>query len=289
VRARVWGCRGSVATPGSETVRYGGNTSCVEVGLASGHTLVLDAGTGLRALGTELDVDDGRELHLLLTHLHMDHLQGLGFFRPLYRPGLDVHIWGPASPIESLAERIALYLSPPLFPVRLNDIPASLTFHDAPEDEPVAIGSATVRAAKVKHQGPTVGYRIEENDRTVVYMPDHEPSLGVELRSQPPEWISGHDIAHRADVLFHDAQYREDEYESHIGWGHSCVEHAIDFAQKTEVDMIVLFHHDPYHTDEDLEPLLTAARDRWEGPGEQVCLAHEGMTITLDAEGVTRG
>ena len=288
MRAQVWGCRGSVAAPGSETVRYGGNTSCVAIELESGHTLVLDAGTGLRPLGAELAIDDERELHLLLTHLHMDHLQGLGFFRPLYRPGLDVHIWGPASPIESLAERIALYLSPPLFPVRLNEIPAHLTFHDAPQDEPVTIGSATVRASKVKHQGPTVAYRIEENGRAIVYMPDHEPSLGVELRSQPAEWISGHDIAHGADVLLHDAQYLDDEYPNHIGWGHSCVEHAIDFAQKTDVDMVVLFHHDPYHTDDDLEPLLASARARWDGSDEQVCLAHEGMSITLDAEGVTR-
>jgi phosphoribosyl 1,2-cyclic phosphodiesterase len=288
VLTRVWGCRGSLATPGSETVRYGGNTSCVEVRLDSGHTLILDAGTGLRPLGAAMDVDAEHEVHLLLTHLHMDHLQGLGFFRPLFRPGLDVHIWGPASPVQSLSERIALYLSPPLFPVRLTDIPANLTFHDAPEAAAVTIGSATVRAAKVKHQGPTVGYRIEEHGRAVVYLPDHEPSLGVELRDQPAAWISGHEIAHRADVLFHDAQYRDDEYPHHVGWGHSCIDDAMEFARKTEVDMVVLFHHDPYHTDDDLEPLLAEARQRWDGPSDNVCLANEGMTIVLDREGVSR-
>ena len=125
MQARVWGCRGSLAAPGADTVRYGGNTSCVEVRLDSGHALVLDAGTGMRPLGVAMRTDlAASELHILLTHLHLDHLQGLGFFRPLFRPDLDVHIWGPASPVQRLAERIAIYLSPPLFPVRLADIPS---------------------------------------------------------------------------------------------------------------------------------------------------------------------
>jgi phosphoribosyl 1,2-cyclic phosphodiesterase len=285
MHARIWGCRGSLAAPGADTVRYGGNTSCLEVRLESGHTLVLDAGTGMRALGVALEAQATDELHILLTHLHLDHLQGLGFFRPLFRPGLDVHVWGPASPVQSLAERIAIYLSPPLFPVRLADIPARLTFHDAPEDA-VTIGSATVRAAKVTHQGPTVGYRIEEAGKVLVYLPDHEPSLGVRLSDQPSEWISGYGVAHDADVLFHDAQYGDDEYPHHVGWGHSCVEHALAFARKAEVGSVVLFHHDPYHTDDELEDLLAAARKQWDGTDDTLCLAREGLTVVLDGEGV---
>ena len=283
--ARVWGCRGSLATPGRETIRYGGNTSCVEVRLDSGPTLVLDAGTGMRALGVAIDRDPVDELHVLLTHLHLDHLQGLGFFRPLFQRGVDVHLWGPASPVQSLAERIAIYLSPPLFPVRLADIPANVIFHDAPE-EAVRLGSATVRAAKVTHQGPTVGYRIEEGGRTLVYLPDHEPSIGVHLSDEPTDWISGHEIAHDADVLFHDAQYRDDEYPQHIGWGHSCIEHVIGFAGKADVRSVVLFHHDPYHVDDELDALLVEARRRWHGSDDQVRLAREGMTIDLYADGV---
>lgn len=283
--ARVWGCRGSLAAPGPETLRYGGNTSCVEVRLDSGPTLVLDAGTGMRALGVAIDRDPVDELHVLLTHLHLDHLQGLGFFRPLFQRGVDVHLWGPASPVQSLAERIAIYLSPPLFPVRLADIPANVTFHDAPE-EAVRIGSATVRAGKVTHQGPTVGYRIEEGGRTLVYLPDHEPSIGVHLPDEPTDWISGHEIAHDADVLFHDAQYRDDEYPQHIGWGHSCVEHVVGFAGKAGVGSVVLFHHDPYHVDDELDALLLEARRRWHGSDDQVRLACEGMTIDLYGDGV---
>jgi phosphoribosyl 1,2-cyclic phosphodiesterase len=285
MQARVWGCRGSLATPGPDTIRYGGNTSCVELQLNSGHVLVLDAGTGMRPLGVGMQIPESGELHILLSHLHLDHLQGLGFFRPLFNPDLDIHIWGPASPVQPLADRIAMYLSPPLFPVSLEDVPARLTFHDAPE-EPVTIGSAALRSSKVKHQGPTVGYRIEEGGRTFVYVPDHEPSLGVELRSVPPEWMSGYDIAREADVLLHDAQYRDDEYGAHIGWGHSCLADALHFADKARVRNLVLFHHDPYHTDDELEALLKDAQEIWPQATNGICLAHEGMTITMDGEGV---
>jgi phosphoribosyl 1,2-cyclic phosphodiesterase len=286
MQVRIWGCRGSLAAPGPDTVRYGGNTSCVQVRLDGGTTLILDAGTGIRALGVAIDRDPVDELHILLSHLHLDHLQGLGFFRPLFRPGVEVHIWGPASPVQSLADRIAIYLSPPLFPVRLADIPANVTFHDAP-DEAVTIGSATVRAGKVTHQGPTVAYRIEEGGRSLVYLPDHEPSIGVHLSDEPSEWISGHDVAHDADVLFHDAQYRDDEYAQHIGWGHSCVEHVMGFAGKAGVRSVVLFHHDPYRVDDELDALLAEARRQWGGPDEQVRLAREGMTIDFHADGVS--
>jgi phosphoribosyl 1,2-cyclic phosphodiesterase len=285
MQARVWGCRGSLATPGAETVRYGGNTSCIEVRLESGHRLILDAGTGIRPLGAAMDGETGDELHILLTHLHLDHVQGLGFFRPLFRPETEVHIWGPASPVQSLEDRIAIYLSPPLFPVRLADIPARITFHDAPEDG-VTIGSATVTAASVAHQGPTVGYRIEEGGRTLAYLPDHEPSIGMELALQPPAWISGHAVAHQADVLFHDAQYGDDEYPNHVGWGHSSIEHVMAFAAKAEVEMVVLFHHDPYHTDDELEQLLLEAKARSDTVDDTVRLAHEGMTVVLEPDGV---
>jgi phosphoribosyl 1,2-cyclic phosphodiesterase len=281
MRARVWGCRGSVAAPGAETVRYGGNTSCVEVRLSSGHALVLDAGTGMRPLGVLMLDDLPVELHILLTHLHLDHLQGLGFFRPLFAPGLKIHIWGPTSPVQHLSERIAMYLSPPLFPVHLEDVPSQLIFHDASE-EPVTIGSGTIRAAKVTHQGPTVGYRIEEAGRVLVYLPDHEPSLGTDLASVPAEWMSGHDIARGADVLLHDAQYRDHEYDAHVGWGHSSIAATMAFAEKADVENVILFHHDPYHTDSELETLLVEAQGKWPGMEERVCLAYEGMTIVLD-------
>jgi phosphoribosyl 1,2-cyclic phosphodiesterase len=277
-----------VAAPGPDTVKYGGNTSCVEVQLASGHTLVLDAGTGMRSLGVTMQHTAPTELHIMLTHLHLDHLQGLGFFRPLYSPSVDIHLWGPTSPVQHLGERIAMYLSPPLFPVRLEDVPSRLAFHNAPE-EAVTVGSATIRAAKVTHQGPTVGYRIEERGRTLVYLPDHEPSLGADLTTLPVAWMSGHDLARDADVLLHDGQYGDHEYASHVGWGHSSISDAMEFANKARVENLVLFHHDPYHTDTDLEDLLAEARSHWPGMEHRICLAHEGMTIVLDDDRVTIG
>ena len=291
MEVRIWGCRGSIAAPGPDTVRYGGNTSCVEVRLASGDVVVLDAGTGMRPVGVALQHEalDG-PLHVLLTHLHLDHLQGLGFFRPLFGAERDVHIWGPASPVQHLAERIATYLSPPLFPVHLDEVPARLTFHDAPEEagatEAVAIGSATIRAAKVTHQGPTVGYRIEEDGRVLVYVPDHEPSLGTDLRALPASWMSGYDLARNADVLLHDAQYGDHEYDDHVGWGHSSIGDTIEFARKAEVEHLVLFHHDPYHTDDELDALLLDARAQWPERGDHIELAYEGMTFMVDSAGV---
>jgi phosphoribosyl 1,2-cyclic phosphodiesterase len=281
MQTRIWGCRGSVAAPGEDTVRYGGNTSCLEARLSSGHVLVFDAGTGMRPLGAELDLSGVTELHILLTHLHLDHLQGLGFFKPLFQPGLDVHIWGPPSPVQPLAERIAIYLSPPLFPVQLADLPARVTFHDAPE-EPIVIGSAVLRAAKVTHQGPTVGYRVEEAGHGFAYVPDHEPAIGGRLVDQPDDWISGYDLVRDVDVLFHDAQYLDTEYPNHIGWGHSAIGDALELARRARVGRLVLFHHDPYHTDDDLEAMLADAQRTHATPEGWVCLAHEGMEVAFD-------
>jgi ribonuclease BN (tRNA processing enzyme) len=178
-----------------------------------------------------------------------------------------------------------MYISPPLFPVHLDDVPARLTFHDAPETA-VTIGSATVRAALVTHQGPTVGYRIEEAGRVLVYVPDHEPSPGRSLHDIPADWMSGYDIAHHADVLLHDSQYRDHEYGAHIGWGHSSIAQTVAFATKADAERVLLFHHDPYHTDDDLEELLKDARWTWCRPEDSLQLAYEGLTIDLDADGV---
>jgi phosphoribosyl 1,2-cyclic phosphodiesterase len=280
VRARIWGCRGSLAAPGPETVRYGGNTSCVEVRLDDDTLIILDAGTGIRPLGLTLRQELPRTIHVFLTHLHLDHLEGLGFFSPLWVPDVDLHIWGPPSPLRSLERRIARYLSPPLFPIHLADTPSQPRFHDVP-DEDWKIGPALIRARPVSHRGPTVGYRIAENGQTLAYIPDHEPALGVDLRAVEPEWVSGHAVSQGADVLFHDSQYTEDEYRERIGWGHSSVVHVVTFAEISDVRQLVMFHHDPLHTDDMLEGLLTQARGLWNGNGSAPILAHEGLELDL--------
>lgn len=282
MHARLWGTRGSVASPGPDTVRYGGNTSCVEVRTDDDELIVLDAGTGMRSLGLTLLGSGIRRIHVLLTHLHMDHLQGLGFFKPLYDPNVEIVIYGPPSPTVALADRIATYLSPPLFPVTLADVPARLSFHDA--DGTFDVGSATVTAAPVVHQGSTVGYRIDDLGRALTYIPDHEPSLGVlDLADQDPSWVSGTGLAQNVDVLLHDAQYSTEEYPNHVGWGHSAVDHVVAFAQLAGVRQLVLFHHDPLHTDADLEILREHALSSWSGGADNLALAYEGMEFDLSA------
>jgi ribonuclease BN (tRNA processing enzyme) len=249
---RFWGTRGSVPTPQPTMQRYGGNTSCVEV--RSGdprHVVVLDAGTGICALGNQL-ADDVDRIDVLLTHLHMDHILGLGFFAGLFRPGLDVHVWGPGSTALDLRSRLLRYLSPPLFPVRLRDLPCRLTLHDTPLGR-FELPGLQVEAALVCHPGPTLGYRLDDGQTTLAYVPDHEPALAARRFPERPEWTSGYQLAVGVDVLVHDAQYDDDEYDSHFGWGHSSISHALGLASLVGARHLVPFHHDPAHDDVTLD------------------------------------
>lgn len=279
MRLKIWGCRGSVPTPGPGSVEYGGNTSCLEVCLENGEVFVLDAGTGIRELGYELSERGTRRVHLLLTHLHLDHLEGLRFFAPLWDERVSIDIWGPPSPVLSLKDRIARSFSPPLFPVDFRDVPAHVTFHDVPR-EPWTVAGAVLTAALVVHPGPTLGFRIEAARSSLAYLPDHEPALtGIANRST--DWISGGAIAEGVDLLVHDAQYSEDEYEGRVGWGHTSVEDAVAFKRAVNAKRLVLFHHEPVHTDEWLARLeehvqLLAGRDE-----ERPTLAREGMVVEL--------
>ena len=280
MRVTIWGCRGSVPTPGPETVEYGGNTSCVEVSLDDdGGFLVLDAGTGIRALGLELLDRGSRRIHVLLTHLHLDHLEGLRFFAPLWDERVTLDIWGPPSPVLSLEERIRRSFSPPLFPIDLRELPSHVTFRDVPR-QPWTLGGASLTADLVLHPGPTVGYRIEVADSSFAYLPDHEPTLaGIADRSI--DWISGSSVAAGADLLLHDAQYTEDEYEQRIGWGHSSVEAAVEFTRAVGARRLVLFHHEPGHSDESLRRLEDHAQSLADGGERSPSLAREGMVLEL--------
>lgn len=276
----LWGTRGSLATPGPDTARYGGNTSCVSVRGPEGTVIVLDAGTGVRRMAAMIP-DSMRRVDVLLTHLHMDHIQGLGFFAPLYRPDMEVHIWGPASTNLALQARLRRYLSPPLFPVGLREVPCRLHLHEVSDIE-VDIGEFRVSSARVCHPGPTVGYRIRNGaGHVLVYLPDHEPALGVcVFPGLPRAWTSGGVLAENADLLIHDSQYSAHEYPGHVGWGHSSLRHVLNFGTLVEAKHLVPFHHDPGHSDADLDRLMAEAIEDAK-PAYRVTPGREGLTFRL--------
>lgn len=278
MKVALWGTRGSLAAPGPETARYGGNTSCVAVTGGDGTVLVLDAGTGIRRLGAALPLDLKR-VDILLTHLHMDHLQGLGFFRPLRTRGVDVHIWGPASVMLSLRARLARYLSPPLFPVVLRELESNVTLHEVPTDD-IEIGPFTIPSRLICHPDPTVGYRITEGNASIAYMPDHEPMLGTGAFPRA-DWVSGYALAREVDLLIHDAQYTPGEYAERIGWGHSAMTHAVDFARLAGVKQLVPFHHDPSHSDSDLDRMFAELIEET-GPSLRILPGMEGATFDIN-------
>jgi ribonuclease BN (tRNA processing enzyme) len=189
----------------------------------------------------------------------MDHIVGLGFFKPLFVPDLEVHIWGPPSTTLDLRQRLGRYLSPPLFPVRIRDLPSKLTLHNAARER-FTIGGLDVVADLICHPGPTVGYRITEGGTSMTYMPDHEPALATGAIPTQPDWTSGFALAEGTDLLIHDAQYDDAEYAEHVGWGHSSVSHAIDFARFAGVGELVTFHHDPAHADAALDRIFDESR-----------------------------
>jgi ribonuclease BN (tRNA processing enzyme) len=222
-------------------------------------------------------------VNILLTHLHLDHIQGLMFFPPCFRADADITIWGPASPEASLENRVARYISAPLSPVEVKELPCSIGFRDTPATE-WEIGGATIRAEAVTHRGPTLGYRITDGETTLAYVPDHEPALGAPIADLEREWISGFDLAKDVDLLIHDCQYTDQEYPHHVGWGHSALGDTLTFARRVEARNLLLFHHDPLHSDEFLDDFYETAGTRWAelgGDGRGIAMGMEGGELTV--------
>ncbi|MBL0306778.1 MAG: MBL fold metallo-hydrolase [Chitinophagaceae bacterium] len=277
MKITIRGVRGSIPTSGPATQKYGGNTSCIEVS-AEGWQLVLDGGSGMRNSNTQERPLNNR-LDILLTHLHMDHIQGLGFFKPFFDPEMEVHIWGPAGSRKSLHARLSKYLSPPLFPMYIRELPCQLILHEVDKSE-FEIGPFRVQSQYVIHPGPTVGFRINDGKKTFTYIPDHEPALGIHGIVSDQKWISGFDLASNADLLIHDAQYTTAEYKERTGWGHSSMDDALKFASMACVKHLLMAHHDPNHTDTYLGELLTELKMR-NNYSFHFDLAEEGMIIEL--------
>ena len=277
MKIRIRGVRGSIPTADPYTVYYGGNTSCTELS-EDGWRLVLDGGSGMR-YSNRSDRPDNKRIDILLTHLHLDHILGLGFFQPLFDPGMEIHIWGPASSMHSLHSRLTRYLSPPLFPVLIRNLPCKLSLHEIGNSE-FDIGPFRIQSRYVIHPGPTVGYRIKGQKTVFTYIPDHEPVLGRTGLPTDKRWISGIDLASEADLLLHDSQYSNEEYPFRAGWGHSSMDDTLQFASMAGVKHVLLAHHDPDHSDTQLNELFADLKKR-HNYSFRFELAAEGMEFDL--------
>jgi phosphoribosyl 1,2-cyclic phosphodiesterase len=275
--------RGSIPTPGPTTVRYGGNTSCVEVRVG-GEIILLDAGTGLRALGRSLlseFKDQPLNLTMLLTHTHWDHIQGLPFFGPIYDSRCRLRILGCEGTRKGLVNALTGQMESTYFPVPFNKLPSNIEIEEL-KNFNFNIGPVCVRALRANHPGLCVGYRLFSPDSLIAFFPDTEPRTGGKDR----EMI---EFLRDVDLLILDSQYDSKEYQKHVGWGHGCVDDSVALALQAGVKQLSLFHHDPDHDDKRIDGLVKHARQlvAKRRAKLRVDAACEGMTIDLPLKSVS--
>lgn len=268
MRIRFWGVRGSIAVSGARYNATGGNTSCVEL-VHEGHRLVLDAGTGLRALGEHLGFS-AQELAICFSHVHWDHIQGFPFFAPGFHPDSKLTLIGADTRAGDLRMALEQQMLPPQFPITLRQVPAQLTFRDAIPGAVLTHGPFSVLPLWLDHPDPVLAFRVEAGGRSVVYATDHEHAGAI-----TSELV---ELARDADLLIHDAQYTPDEAPARRGWGHSTWDEATEVAQQAGVAKLALFHHDPGRDDGDVAAIEAAARVRFPNSfaareGRELCLA----------------
>lgn len=297
VRLKFYGVRGSIPTPGAATVRYGGNTTCVEV-RADGQIIILDAGSGLRLLGHDLLEEFGQrpiEMTLLLTHTHWDHIQGIPFFMPAYRPNNRLKILGYEGARHGLFNVLSSQMESPFFPVGLRELPANILIEEL-KSMSFEVGKVRVEACFANHPGICVGYRLFTSHGSIAFFPDNEPHIGhrrspsasCDADGAALAFAEGQDqkvveFLRGVDILIMDAQYDCREYQEHIGWGHGCVDDVVALALKAGAKTLYLFHHDPNHDDEKIEQMEMKARElvAARGGSLKVEAAREGATIEI--------
>ncbi|PYK80901.1 MAG: hypothetical protein DME37_06405 [Verrucomicrobia bacterium] len=298
-RIKLWGVRGSLPVPGPATIRYGGNTSCVEV-RADGEIIVLDAGTGVRALGLALEKELGPgtiKLTLLITHTHWDHIQGLPFFSPAYNSKNLIRILGYEGARAGLGTILAGQMETPFFPVSLHQLPSHLAIQEL-KDMEFQIGKVKVEAKFANHPGICAGYRLFTSAGSIAYMPDNEPYEPLKMQLAAQNGIDGNEARDFADserakmveflrdceVAILDAQYTDEEYKGHVGWGHSSLSSAVELALDANVKRLLLFHHDPSHDDDMIDRMVEQARELVRKSGKTMVIegAREGAEMLLE-------
>lgn len=272
-----WGVRGSIACPGAATVKYGGNTPCVEM-LVGGHRLIFDAGTGIHVLGQALLQDLPVSGHLFFSHSHWDHIQGFPFFLPAFMEGNEFDIYGGVIPNGmTIEQRLREQMMQPNFPVPLQVMGANLRFHNLEYDSVTTLGDVTIQTGLLNHPGKAMGYRVNWQDRAVAYITDTE-----HVRDELDRHVLA--LADGADVLIYDSTYTDEEYyDPHagkIGWGHSTWQEGVKIARAANVDRLVIFHHDPSHDDRFMDEIALAAAEAF----PRSVVAWEGMEISVGAK-----
>jgi len=288
LRVQFWGTRGSIPSPGRKTVRFGGNTPCIEIRTEEGWLVILDAGTGIRELGLSLqERSDGAPLagDIFLTHAHWDHIQGIPFFAPLFQRGNHFTIWGSRS-LEGSVDRVVRdQMSPVVFPVSFEELDARIDFSTIAAGERRSGRGYEVVAFEVQHPGGALAYRFQSpgSDRAIVYVSDNEVGAPEHYASAPGWRTAFVDFVRGAAVLVHDAMYTTEEYDHHRGWGHSTYRDAVDVALEARVGTLVLFHHEPRRTDDEMDQRIDECRTlvRSRGGDVQVLGAAEGLTLTV--------
>lgn len=288
MRVRFWGTRGSLAVPGPDTVRYGGNTSCVQIESNGGTLLVVDCGTGARGLGRALTADGSAPERgaVLISHTHWDHIQGFPFFAPLFAPGSEWDVYGPRGLGESLRDTLAGQMQYTYFPITLDALGAEIRYHSLVEGV-FEVGDVRVRTRYLNHPVLTLAYRLEADGVSVVYACDHEPHEQEAADGSKP--LRGEDRAHAgflagADLLIHDAQFTAEEYPDHRGWGHSPAEYVVRVAREAGVRRLALSHHAPGRSDDQIDAMVDRLRGRVGGDGHrlEILAAEEGLIIDLE-------
>lgn len=254
MKLRFWGVRGSVPTPHADRLRYGGNTTCLEFSTPSSEEIVLiDAGSGLRALGEDLEQRPTvRRIHILISHFHWDHIQGLPHFPPLFQPSAEI-VFYSSYPAAQTCALLQAQMSDPYFPMAFEAVPAQTRFRQIARGKPFAAGPFTVEAFALHHPQGAEGFRLEAEGRVIVHASDHE-------YGQPETDAVLVDLAREADLLIMDAQYTPREYAAKVGWGHSTYAQAAQLARQAAVRRLALFHHDPAHNDAFLDAMLADAK-----------------------------
>jgi phosphoribosyl 1,2-cyclic phosphodiesterase len=298
MKLKIWGCRGSIPTPGKDTVRYGGNTPCVELKLDDNNLIILDSGTGIRNLGNYL-MRKGESIraYIMITHPHWDHIQGFPFFKPIFISGNEFTIVGSGARTKTLEQIVADQMDRVYFPVRLSELKASIKFLQVGEEE-FKIYDATVQTIYVNHPGFTLGYRITFNNKSIVYISDNEP-FDREITPYLFNWekeviekfdsVSGDpnqrifDFVRGADLLIHDTTYTPEEYIEKVGWGHSHYLFTLRVAHEGQVKRLLLFHHDHMHTDNMIDEIFEHCKNEVKKRKYKfnLMVASEGMEIEI--------